>query len=197
MRASISTRPPLFRGGVREVGSKLGSTNCVLLAHAGDMTARYMFSALNVTRKRAALSPTSSRVLTDDALCLARWQKGGERFVKASRVVLCVVSDRVHAGSHLMFSSIVFYLSTRFHPDATRRRACLHNHQISRRCVALVLHSISILGELKVTYDSPGGQLRVEGPEATKDTFEELLCCLNSSLSFFGMVSTREGTKKL
>ena len=42
-----------------------------------------------------------------------------------------------------------------------------------------------------MTYDFDGGQLRVEGPGATESTLEELLSCLNSRLSFFGLVSTQ------
>ena len=32
----------------------------------------------------------------------------------------------------------------------------------------------------------------MEGPRATQNTFEELLSCLDSTLSFFGLVSTQE-----
>ena len=55
-----------------------------------------------------------------------------------------------------------------------------------------VLRSVSLWGALKVTFDNTAGHLRVEGPGATEDTFEELLLALSSSLSWFGMVSSRE-----
>lgn len=58
-------------------------------------------------------------------------------------------------------------------------------------CCARSSLDLYLGGALKVTYDLDKGQLRVEGPEADKNTFEELLGRLNSSLPFFGMVSTR------
>lgn len=83
-----------------------------------------------------------------------------------------------------------FFPSPSVHLDAVRRR-CATSVKPHIKVVVRVLHSTSYLFVFfKVTYDSAGGQLRVEGPEATDIAFDELLKWLNAYLPCFGVVSS-------
>ena len=117
--------------------------------------------------------------------------KGGERFVMVLRVVCCIrpCACRVH---NLVFRPPFF--SLRVHPDAVRRREYIHQSHVDVLRAFFTRPPIGV--NLKVTYDFDRGQLRVEGSGATENTFEELLSCLNSNISFFGLVST-QGRKRV
>lgn len=90
----------------------------------------------------------------------------------------------------LPFFFFFFFPSPSVHLDAVRRR-CATSVKPHIKVVVRVLHSTSYLFVFfKVTYDSAGGQLRVEGPEATDIAFDELLKWLNAYLPCFGVVSS-------
>lgn len=95
--------------------------------------------------------------------------------------IVCTKNSQPRASSGVFLSAF----------QSGRRPVMFTFTLVSRRCVPCVLHSTFRWGEFKVTYDFDGGQLRVEGPRATENTFEELLSCLDSTLSFFGLVSTQ------
>lgn len=104
------------------------------------------------------------------------------------RVLCCFRSCacRVH---NLVFNQAFYLVRFLFRTQSGDVRFLYLSH-VDVLCA--LVRSISVRGALKVKFDTARGELRVEGPKATNDTFEELLLCLRSNLSCFDMVSPRE-----